>query len=99
MDGACTWQTTSVLCLHTQHVRVVSQPEQANFASVNLQVLYLSSQARPDMPKFIEGVPTLVLDYDTDIDMTKDFEAKHYYAAQVKAYFDFVKALRDKKKE
>lgn len=64
-----------------------------------LQVLYLSSQSRPDMPKFIEGVPTLVLDYDKDIDMSKDIEAKHYYGKQVKAYFDFVKALRDKKAE
>lgn len=51
------------------------------------------------MPKFIEGVPTLVLDYDTEIDMTRDVEAKQHYAVQVKAYFDFVKQLRNKKAE
>ena len=51
------------------------------------------------MPRSIEGVPTLILDYDTDIDMSKDVAAKEHYAGQVQAYFKFVKDLRDKKAE
>lgn len=51
------------------------------------------------MPKFINGVPTLVLDYDKEIDMVNDHAAREEYASQVKAYFDFVKALRSKKAE
>ena len=49
------------------------------------------------MPRFIDGVPTLVLDYDKEIDMARDFAARDEYAAQVKAYFEFVKAVRAKK--
>lgn len=70
-----------------------------NFVRMLLQVLYLNSRSRPDMPRFIEGVPTLVLDYDKHIDMSRDIDAKQFYATQVKAYFHFVKALRDKKAE
>ena len=70
-----------------------------NFVGMLLQVLYLNSRSRPDMPRFIEGVPTLVLDYDKHIDMSRDLDAKQFYASQVKAYFHFVKALRDKKAE
>lgn len=51
------------------------------------------------MPTFIDGVPTLVLDYDKEIDMVNDHEARKEYATQVKAYFDFVKGLINKKKE
>ena len=51
------------------------------------------------MPKFIDGVPTLVLDYDKDIDMVNDHAARNEYASQVMAYFDFVKDLRNKKQE
>ena len=41
----------------------------------------------------------MVLDYDKHIDMSRYLDAKQYYATQVKAYFGFVKALRDKKAE
>ena len=51
------------------------------------------------MPNFINGVPTLVLDYDKEIDMVNDHEARHEYATQVKAYFDFVKDFRNKKQQ
>lgn len=63
------------------------------------KVLYLNSSSSPGMPKFINGVPTLVLDYDKEIDMVNDHAAREEYASQVKAYFDFVKALRSKKAE
>ena len=63
------------------------------------QVIYLNSSSSPGMPSFINGVPTLVLDYDREIDMVNDHEARNEYATQVKAYFDFVKGLINKKKE
>ncbi|KAL3159895.1 hypothetical protein ABBQ38_010291 [Trebouxia sp. C0009 RCD-2024] len=63
------------------------------------KVLYLNSSSLPGMPSFIDGVPTLVLDYDKEIDMVNDHEARNEYATQVKAYFDFVKGLINKKKE
>ena len=59
--------------------------------------MYLNSSHSPGMPRFIDGVPTLVLDYDKEIDMARDFAARDEYAAQVKAYFEFVKAVRAKK--
>ena len=51
------------------------------------------------MPNFINGVPTLVLDYDKEIDMVNDHEARREYATQVKAYFNFVKDFRNKKQQ
>lgn len=62
-------------------------------------MLYLDSTCSPGMPNFINGVPTLVLDYDKEIDMVNDHEARHEYATQVKAYFDFVKDFRNKKQQ
>lgn len=67
--------------------------------SSDAQVLYLDSASSPGMPNFINGVPTLVLDYDKEIDMVNDHEARHEYATQVKAYFDFVKDFRNKKQD
>ncbi len=49
------------------------------------------------MPSFIDGIPTLVLDYDKEIDMLNDHEARNEYATQVKAYFEFVKEVRSQK--
>lgn len=61
-----------------------------------VQILYLNSKV-PGMPHFIDGVPALVLDYDKEIDMQHDREAQHEYATQVKAYFEFVKEVRQRK--
>jgi len=62
-----------------------------------MQVVYLNSSLSPGMPNFIDGVPALVLDYDKEIDMENDHEAQNEYATQVKAYFEFVKEVRQRK--
>lgn len=62
-----------------------------------MQVVYLNSSLSPGMPSFIDGVPALVLDYDKEIDMENDHEARNEYATQVKAYFEFVKEVRQRK--
>ena len=57
-------------------------------------MLYLNSSCSPGLPRFIDGVPTLVLDYDKEVDMANDHDARQEYASQVKAYFEFVQARR-----
>ena len=57
------------------------------------QVYFLNSELQQHMSKKLNGVPALVIKYDTDFDLN-DREAKEMYAAQVKQYFQWVASLR-----
>ncbi|DBB02914.1 TPA: hypothetical protein ACH3X1_013516 [Trebouxia sp. C0004] len=76
------------------HLRLHAVPEPR---SIQGKVVYLNSSLSPGMPSFIDGVPALVLDYDKEIDMENDHEAQNEYATQVKAYFEFVREVRQRK--
>lgn len=86
--------TPDALLKAAGHLRLHAVPEPK---SIQGKVVYLDSSLSPGMPSFIDGVPALVLDYDKEIDMENDHEAQNEYATQVKAYFEFVKEVRQRK--
>ena len=51
---------------------------------------YLSAKSHP----LCAGVPTLVLDYDPQLDLDHDVEAKKEYAAQVKCFYEHVRKMK-----
>lgn len=61
---------------------------------ISVQLYTITSAGQSDMPRFIEGVPTLFLDHDTDIDLTHDVAAKEEYGRKIRAFFEYVQQLR-----
>ena len=59
-----------------------------------MQVYLLSADRQPaEMHRYLDGVPALVIDYDTDFDL-EDKDAKDSYIAQVRDYYKWVEAYR-----
>ena len=67
-------------------------PEPSEIAG---QVYYLDSARQAGLHAACDGAPALVLDCDSDIDLSADTEAKAHYGRQVRAYFEYVKRVRE----
>ena len=59
-----------------------------------LQIFYLNRDKQPLLPKHIDGLPTLYLDWDTDIDLDGDQAAKDAFARQIEDFYEHVSRLR-----
>ena len=60
---------------------------------VVLQIFYLNQDKQPLLRKHIDGLPTLYLDCNEDIDMHRDQAAKDSLAKQINDFSNHVRSL------